>query len=598
MPNLVVHDAALAAKREALAAAQSAAMVRPAGGYGAMALSKPDPNAPAQRAERVRRLQFMVREREEERRRQRGEKVKPFSRKKNYYDRLGLPRDCSAAEVRRAFRRLSLLFHPDKQLGKSDEEVAAASVLFRELCEAHECLADEPTRREYDQMLAAKELLPRRDVPLDDLEAAYRAAQPPRRRAPPVYIEVLLGLAELHRGTEATVRHVRRDAARRSVELALLLQLPAGTPSGAELVFERLGDAGGGGEAGAGDVVCVVREAEDALFSRQGDDLVHVSRRQALPHELLLLLEVPTLEGGTRLAVGSTLLPRLVRGCEQGQLRLPRLGLATSAGLPTRAVGGEPCDGVATARLRREVGEAEEEAVAVSEDGTALAARGDLILIFGARAASAAAGRLHILTGLPAPPLLLLGPRPRPAPSPHSAVGQARLGALARAIVPPLATRVLPAAAARLLALSSSFSSCGRGAPPPPGLTPPPGQPPTGHLLWVRLGGAGFGAAEAAIAARGARAGAGGASGRRIDASRGALSGCSAATDAACVALCLALAPGLRCATLWLPTDAAAPDSEEEGEECAEAFCGRPGCRTYPHEHVAWGQKPGAGWAT
>ena len=135
MPNLVVHDAALAAKREALAAAQSAAMVRPAGGYGATALSKPDPNAPAQRAERVRRLQFMVREREEERRRQRGEKVKPYNRKKNYYDRLGLPRDCSAAEVRRAFRRLSLLFHPDKQLGKSDEEVAAASVLFRELCE-------------------------------------------------------------------------------------------------------------------------------------------------------------------------------------------------------------------------------------------------------------------------------------------------------------------------------------------------------------------------------------------------------------------------------------------------------------------------------
>ena len=44
--------------------------------------------------------------------------------------------------------------------------------------------------------------------------------------------------------------------------------------------------------------------------------------------------------------------------------------------------------------------------------------------------------------------------------------------------------------------------------------------------------------------------------------------------------------------------EAAAADSEEEGEECAEAFCGRPGCRTYPHEHVAWGQKPGAGWAT
>jgi hypothetical protein len=133
MSGLVRHDAALAAKREALAAAQAAALVRPAGGYGAHALGKVDPNAPAARAARVRHLQGMVRAREEDRRKRCGESVRPFSRKKDYYDRLGLPRDCSAAEVRRAFRRLSLRCHPDKQLGKSEEEKAEAAVLFREL---------------------------------------------------------------------------------------------------------------------------------------------------------------------------------------------------------------------------------------------------------------------------------------------------------------------------------------------------------------------------------------------------------------------------------------------------------------------------------
>eukprot|EP00962_Isochrysis_galbana_P019996 scaffold5834_cov107-Isochrysis_galbana.AAC.10 len=133
MSGLVLHDAALAAKREALAVAQSAALVRPAGGYGALALGKTDPNAPAARAARVRQLQGLVRAREEDRRKRSGERVKPFSRKKDYYERLGLARDCSAAEVRRAFRRLSLRCHPDKQLGKSEEEKAEAAVLFREL---------------------------------------------------------------------------------------------------------------------------------------------------------------------------------------------------------------------------------------------------------------------------------------------------------------------------------------------------------------------------------------------------------------------------------------------------------------------------------
>jgi hypothetical protein len=39
---------------------------------------------------------------------------------------------------------------------------------------------------------------------------------------------------------------------------------------------------------------------------------------------------------------------------------------------------------------------------------------------------------------------------------------------------------------------------------------------------------------------------------------------------------------------------AAREDSNSEGEEEAASFCGRKGCRTYAHEHVAWGNRPPA----
>ena len=65
------------------------------------------------------------------------EQPRPYNRKKDYYATLMLDRSCSAAEVRRAFRRLSLRCHPDKQLGRSDRERAVAAAQFEELKEAH-----------------------------------------------------------------------------------------------------------------------------------------------------------------------------------------------------------------------------------------------------------------------------------------------------------------------------------------------------------------------------------------------------------------------------------------------------------------------------
>lgn len=65
--------------------------------------------------------------------------------KKDYYDILGVPRDATERQIKKAFHRLAMKYHPDKN--KSPD----AETKFREIAEAYETLSDEKRRREYDQ---------------------------------------------------------------------------------------------------------------------------------------------------------------------------------------------------------------------------------------------------------------------------------------------------------------------------------------------------------------------------------------------------------------------------------------------------------------
>ena len=66
---------------------------------------------------------------------------------KDYYATLGVPRDGSDADIKKAFRKLARQFHPDVAKDKK-----AAEEKFKDINEANEVLSDPVKRKKYDQL--------------------------------------------------------------------------------------------------------------------------------------------------------------------------------------------------------------------------------------------------------------------------------------------------------------------------------------------------------------------------------------------------------------------------------------------------------------
>lgn len=64
----------------------------------------------------------------------------------DYYTVLGIGKDASADEIKKAYRKNALKFHPDRNAGNADAEKK-----FKEISEAYEVLSDEKKRQIYDQ---------------------------------------------------------------------------------------------------------------------------------------------------------------------------------------------------------------------------------------------------------------------------------------------------------------------------------------------------------------------------------------------------------------------------------------------------------------
>ena len=71
----------------------------------------------------------------------------------DYYADLGVDRGASKSEIRRAFRKAAVQWHPDKMVGKSKSEQDQARARFIEINDAHGVLSDDKERRSYDHKL-------------------------------------------------------------------------------------------------------------------------------------------------------------------------------------------------------------------------------------------------------------------------------------------------------------------------------------------------------------------------------------------------------------------------------------------------------------
>lgn len=71
--------------------------------------------------------------------------------KRDYYEVLGVDKKATAAEIKKAYRKLGMKYHPDGYTNKSEAEKKEAEEKFREVSEAYNVLSDPDKRARYDQ---------------------------------------------------------------------------------------------------------------------------------------------------------------------------------------------------------------------------------------------------------------------------------------------------------------------------------------------------------------------------------------------------------------------------------------------------------------
>ncbi len=74
-----------------------------------------------------------------------------MAEKRDYYEVLGVSRDASADDIKSAYRKLALKWHPDRWVDGTDEEKKTAEEKFKEGAEAYSVLSDPDKKARYDK---------------------------------------------------------------------------------------------------------------------------------------------------------------------------------------------------------------------------------------------------------------------------------------------------------------------------------------------------------------------------------------------------------------------------------------------------------------
>ena len=74
-----------------------------------------------------------------------------MDKKRDYYEVLGVGKNATDDELKKAYRKLAIKYHPDRQQGKTDAEKKEAEEKFKEAAEAYDVLSNKEKRENYDR---------------------------------------------------------------------------------------------------------------------------------------------------------------------------------------------------------------------------------------------------------------------------------------------------------------------------------------------------------------------------------------------------------------------------------------------------------------
>lgn len=72
------------------------------------------------------------------------------SQRKDYYKILGIERNASVDDIKKAYRKRALIHHPDRHANATDNEKKEQEKKFKELGEAYSVLSDQKKKARYD----------------------------------------------------------------------------------------------------------------------------------------------------------------------------------------------------------------------------------------------------------------------------------------------------------------------------------------------------------------------------------------------------------------------------------------------------------------
>ena len=246
---------------------------------------------------------------------------------KDYYNNLGVGKNASDEEIKRAYRKLAMKYHPDRNPNKKEAEER-----FKEINEAYAVLSDKEKRKQYDsfgaegfhQRFTQEDIF--RGFDMDEIlsglfggkgrrESRFGGrsgfdfgdlfgrqtghqdmSRMPQRGEDTVY-ELIISLEEAAFGGEKKISY-RKNGKVEEVSV----KIPRGIPSGKKL---RLSGKGMEGRNGGppGDLYLQVSIREHPLFNREGDDLIVEREVNFSEAALGTNIEVPTLDGMKKVKV-------------------------------------------------------------------------------------------------------------------------------------------------------------------------------------------------------------------------------------------------------------------------------------------------------